>query len=99
MYKIIFLIEAIEDIENAGNWYEQKQYGLKKRFTDHILAAIEKIQSDKIIYVPAYRGLSRVIVKRFPYIIYFRKNMVGKQITVFGVLHVRQSKTHLDDRV
>jgi hypothetical protein len=26
MYKITFLIDAIEDMENGGSWYEQRQF-------------------------------------------------------------------------
>ena len=99
MYKVIFLLEAVIDIESADRWYEDKQTNLGSRFKDNTLAAIEKLQSDKIVYKSLYRGLSRIFVKRFPYIVYFRKEKERKEIIVFGVLHMKQSKSNLDKRI
>jgi toxin ParE1/3/4 len=99
MFRVIFLLEAIDDIESGGTWYFDKQAGLDSKFKDSILATIEKLQSDKIIYSSSYRGLSRVIVKRFPYAVYFRKDMERKEIIIFGILHMKQSRTNLDKRI
>jgi len=74
MYKIKFTEGAAKEIENAGLWYSEKQYGLDRRFNKSISSAIEKLQSDKVVYGPVYRGLSRVFVKNFPYQIYFKKD-------------------------
>ena len=99
MYRIIFLLEAVVDIESADRWYEDKQTNLGNRFKENTLAAIDKLQSDKIVYKSLYRGLSRVFVKRFPYIVYFKKEKERKEIIVFGVLHMKQSKSNLDKRI
>jgi plasmid stabilization system protein ParE len=99
MYRIIFLAGALHEIESARNWYGQQQPGVEEKFTENIFAAIEKLQSDKIIYGSIYRGLSRVFVKRFPYIVYFRKNTEHNVIIIFGVLHIKQSRSRLDKRV
>jgi len=48
MYRIIFLADAIVEIENAGKWYAEQQVGLDKRFTDTTLAAIENCNLTKL---------------------------------------------------
>ena len=98
MYRIIFLVEAIDEIEQAGKWYAAQQPDLDKRFTETILVTIERLQSDKIIYGAVYRGLSRVLVKRFPYIIYFKKDIGSNLIIIYGILHIKQSRSQLDKR-
>ena len=99
MYRIIFLLEAIDDIEGASRWYADKQEGLDSKFKDNILSAIERLQSDKVVYKSIYRGLSRIFVKRFPYTVYFKKKKENKEIIIFGVLHMKQSRLNLDKRI
>ena len=99
MYTIIFLTDAIIDIENAAEWYAERKEGLGDSFKEYTLAAIEKLRSGNITYKIVHRGLSRVIVKRFPYLIYFKKNPQQKQIIIAAVLHMRQSKSNLKNRI
>lgn len=98
MYRITFLDEAVTEIEHAANWYNERQEGLGDNFIDNVLASLDKLQSDRLILSPVYRGLSRTFIKRFPYILYFKKDIPSKLITVFGVLHAKQSKSHLNKR-
>lgn len=99
MYRIILLLPAVHDMETTDRWYEEKQADLGSHFKNNTLAAIEKIKSDKIGYTQLYNGLSRVFVKRFPYVVYFKKDTKRMEIIVFGVLHVKQSKSLLDKRI
>jgi ParE-like toxin of type II ParDE toxin-antitoxin system len=99
MYKIIIMPDAIGDIANADKWYEDKQVGLGSSFKENTFAAVEKLQSDKIVYKSLHRGLCRVFVNRFPYVVYFKKVKERKEIMVFGVLHMKQQRSLLDKRV
>ena len=99
MYKTTFLDEASEDVKNACKWYSGQQDNLDEKFIKQLSFAIETLQSDKIIHGAVYLGLGRIFVKRFPYVIYFRKDLIKKQIIVFGVIHAKQSKDVLHKRL
>lgn len=98
MAEIILLTEALIDIENAAEWYAQKQAGLGIEYKEAVFTAIDKLQSDVIKHKAVYRGLNKVIVKRFPYLVYFKAAPGNKQITVYAVLHMKQSKSVLNKR-
>ncbi len=99
MYKINFLLQAIEDVEEAATWYAQFDSLLSESFKEHVLTEVEGLTSDIVRYNAVYRGLSRVFVKRFPYSIYFIKEPLLNTITVFAVLHQRQDTQKLDTRM
>ena len=92
--------EALEEIEQAAQWYEAREYGLGESFKESIFTTIDrKLQTDVIIYGPVYNGLSRIFLKPFPYNVYFKKDRKTKVITVFGVLHIKQERSRLDSRI
>lgn len=99
MYRVIFLEDAINEIEYAADWYRKQQYGLDNQFKDNVLNSINKLQSDTLVHGISYRGTSHVTVRKFPYAIYFRKDIDLKIITIFGVLHIKQNKAKLDKRL
>jgi toxin ParE1/3/4 len=98
MYAVTFLAEAIKDAEIAAKWYAEIKEGLDKSFIDQLLLSVEKLRSGKVIYGPVHSGLSRIFLKRFPYVVYFKMDIQNHQIVIFGVLHRKQSNTAIDKR-
>jgi len=43
MYKAIISPKAKEDIEEAAHWYNERQKGLGKRFTQEVHSKIDQI--------------------------------------------------------
>lgn len=69
-----FLPEALEDLIETQRWYASREPGLKQAFAEAIAAAVD-------------RAVRRLVVRRFPYAVYFRE--VGDEILVLAV-HGRQ---------
>jgi len=97
MYSIRFLSEAADDLEQIIEWYENKEPGLGRRFEANVFVAAERLQSNIVIYRPLFRGLSRIFVKRYPYVVYFKK--YHHAIVIYAILHMKQSKSHLNKRL
>ncbi|MGC4037213.1 MAG: type II toxin-antitoxin system RelE/ParE family toxin [Chitinophagaceae bacterium] len=98
-FKIVIVPKAKEDLISAVAWYEEKQYNLGKRFQGEIIKTIDSLNNPVKYYGPVYRGLSRVFVKQFPYVLYFKKDISTQCITVFAILHEKQDKiSALGDR-
>lgn len=76
---------AVEDAETAAQWYEAQRPGLGIEFTLELDAAIEKAVETPEAYELKYRKVRRVLMRRFPYAVYFvfERNAVE----VFAILH------------
>ena len=98
MKRVVFLSEAFNDIEEASRWYAGQNVLLDVQFLEHIFSAIETLQNEHVGYKAKHKGLSRILVKKFPYSIYFRKDITKSVIIIFGVLHMKQDRSHLRKR-
>ena len=80
--------EAEADILEAFRWYESKRLGLGHAFVEVVDDAFERLAEAPSSVPVAYRDLRRLVLRRFPYVVYFR--MVEDTIQVFGVMHGRR---------
>lgn len=86
------LYYAERDIQLAQKWYEKKSPELGKKFKLQIVNAIDSLLDPKIEYGSVYNGLSRIFVKRFPYVIYYRRHDTQNRIIVYAILHEKQNR-------
>lgn len=99
-YFLRFLPEVEEDVIGGYVWYEAKSPGLGEEFLRIFYACAAEIPRNPLLYPKVYNEFRRLLLKRFPYAIYF---MVGNdQIIVFGLFHCardpRTIRTKLQDR-
>lgn len=85
MRKERFLPEADCEVMEAADWYRNQSAGLEFDFTLCIDEALAKICRSPGMFPKAYRHLRRVIVKRFPYAIYFHET--DTEIIIYAVMH------------
>lgn len=90
---VVVLPSARFDIRSASEWYEHQQDGLGYRFRQQVIEAIDTITGEQIDYAPAYMSLSRVFVKKFPYLIYFKKDSKRDRTVIYAVLHKKQDRS------
>ena len=89
--------EARADIFDAAQWYEDREPGLGVAFIAEIDAAFQRIELGPERYTSIHRQLRRVLVRRFPYAVYF--GVDAADIVIFAVLHQRRAPKILDDRL
>ena len=79
---------AIADADIAAAWYEGQRSGLGIEFILEFDAAIERAAEYPESYEILYRGVRRVLLRRFPYAMYFVvENAI---VEVFAVIHQHQ---------
>jgi len=84
-YKLVIRSCAEQDITDALLWYEKRVKGLGAHFVFSVDATIQSIQCNP----KAYKNLRRVLLRRFPYgIYYFIKN---EFIIVIAVYHEKRN--------
>jgi len=83
--------QAQADLDHARLWYNTRRPGLGNEFVIEIREALAVARNNPQRYAVYYRDFRRILVKRFPYKIFYR--FERERIIVFRVLHVRQDHT------
>ncbi|MEN9509021.1 MAG: hypothetical protein RLZZ621_1584 [Gemmatimonadota bacterium] len=77
---------AARDIVGAYNWYEDRQPGLGEQFRAELAVAFALVQHFSEAGPTVHRDLRRVLLRRFPYAIYYR--LTDADVVVRGCLHL-----------
>lgn len=77
------------DIAEAQLWYEAQRNGLGTEFHSEISQVIERLGESPLIYQIVYKDVHRAIVRRFPYLIWYR--VFGEVVTVIACTHAKQA--------
>ena len=69
----VLLRRAAElDLVAIEDWYEAQRQGLGAEFRDAVDAVIARVANNPLIYPERYRGARRVLLRRFPYVLWYR---------------------------
>jgi toxin ParE1/3/4 len=85
-YRLLSLPSALANTDEAFEWYENERDGLGQEFLESMRAAYDRIASGPLSYQEMRAGLRRILLRRFPYAVYFA--VEGEVVTVVTVLHV-----------
>lgn len=85
IYKLRFLPAVEEDVLSGYIWYESKARGLGEEFLRIFYVCLSEISRNPLLYPKVYHNFRRRLLRRFPYIIYFK--IERKEIIVFGLFH------------
>lgn len=89
--------EAVTDVEEAIAWYEEQQPGLGVEFLLELDSAIDLAAESPKLYQVQYRNVRRILVRRFPYAVYFVCD--DDVVEIFAVLHQRRNPAAWQSRV
>ena len=79
---------AEADLAEAKAWYERQQRGLGEDFLQCVEEALGRIRMLPEAYREVAPGVRRVVVRRFPYGVYFRVDL--SQIAVLAFYHCKR---------
>ena len=86
MRELRILAEVAGDVSDAAEWYDREGYeGLGDRFTATFYAYVNYIRQSGEIYRPAYSEFRRILLRPFPYTLFFRYH--GELLVVSLVVH------------
>jgi len=93
MKAVRFDPDAIEELSEAARWYEDRREGLGVELIEcvdeAVVAAAEGRPQCRAAYgLPPELRVLRVLVRRFPYLVYFVD--LGESIRVIAVAHERR---------
>lgn len=71
-YEVQVRRAAEVDIAEAQVWYETQKTGLGVEFRSEVSGVIDRLAATPLIYQFVHRDIRRAIVRRFPYLIWYR---------------------------
>lgn len=90
-YTIYITPTALNDIDSAVNYYNDKVADLGFRFADEIDNSLQAIALQPNAYTERYRDVRGKLVKKFPYLILFRINTVIQNVEVVRIFNTSQN--------
>lgn len=85
-YKVKIEPEALADIQDITDWYNEAQKGLGKQFQNTTIKQINSLNKDPHIYAIRYKEIRCIIVKKFPYMVHFYINDENNTVEVLAVI-------------
>jgi plasmid stabilization system protein ParE len=97
-YRLDIRPEALADIAETAAWYEERESGLGERFTREVIATIDALPINPLIYRVRHRrfGARWCFPRNFPYKVVYR--VAGDLITIAGVIHASREECHWMER-
>ncbi len=87
MYKVVILQLAKLDISKAATWYNSKQKGLGKRFTNEVRAKVLFIRENPMSCAIRYDEIRCAVLDVFPFMVHYTIDEVNKTIIVVAIFH------------
>ena len=87
--KVFVRTGAEVDLASARDWYDQQRPGLGMEFLDEVNRALAELQAAPDIARLYYGNFRRVLLRRFPYKIFYQ--VIEARIVVFRILHAKQT--------
>ncbi len=95
-YKLLVKAEAIQDMTEAFEWYENKRMGLGSEFLNEVDDYFDRIAQNPEHY-QSYRTQRVAVMHRFPYKIAYEIEQ-EETIVVYAVYHHKRNPEKLTER-
>ncbi|MBI3119514.1 MAG: type II toxin-antitoxin system RelE/ParE family toxin [Candidatus Hydrogenedentes bacterium] len=92
-----FLPEAVDELREAAEFYEEQRAGLAEKFRRAVEAAIRRIQEHPLMYRQIESGCRQCRVTGFPYGLIYR--LRDKKIEIMVVMHLSRNPGYWKHRI
>lgn len=86
---LVFRPQALEEIEAAAGWYEDRGTGLGAEFLRALDATVALILRNPLQFAAAHKQMRRALLRRFPYTLIFSAS--SEEVVVLACAHSRQN--------
>ena len=85
-FNIKIFTEALADIQEITNWYNEQQVSLGKRFQTNAIKQINSLAKDPHIYSVRYNKIRCMVIKKFPYMVHFYIDEENSTVEVLAII-------------
>ena len=90
-FLIVIDDEALQDIQNATDWYNLQLLGLGTRFQKQVIKQINSLKKDANLYAIRYQNIRCMLVKKFPFMIHFLLDDKFEKVEIFAIIHTSKN--------
>ena len=87
-YQLVIHENAINELGDASEYYNQKKSGLGFEFEEEIFVLLDLIKRNPLLFPVKFVRIHEAVVKRFPYVVNYE--IIVKEIIILSVFHVKQ---------
>ncbi|MFV0554926.1 MAG: type II toxin-antitoxin system RelE/ParE family toxin [Mangrovibacterium sp.] len=85
-YKVKIAPEALGDIRDIKDWYNDARSGLGERFQNTTIKQINSLNQNSQLYAIRYNEIRCMIIKKFPFMVHFYINDDSNTVEVLAVI-------------
>ena len=85
------------DLETIEDWNDGQRSGLGLEFRDAVDALIARIADNPLAYPDRYRGSRRALLRRFPYVVWYR--VLDDSVVVLACVHGKRDPSVIRARL
>lgn len=85
-YNVKIEQEALSDIQEITDWYNEQQSGLGARFQKTAIQQINSLYKVPLLYAIRYKEIRCMVIKKFPYMAHFYINNENNTVEVLAVI-------------
>jgi len=89
-YKIFIDPDALTDIQEITNWYNQQKYGLGTKFQKSVIKQINSLKKNAHIYSIRYNEIRCMLIRKFPYMVHYYVNKEIKTVEILAVISTKR---------
>ncbi len=90
-YRVIIDNDALQDIQEATDWYNLQVEGLGSRFQKQVKFQIDSLKINALIYSNRYADVHCMLIKDFPFMVHYIIEESVSSIIVFAVIHTSKN--------
>lgn len=90
---------ATAEIDNAMDWYEKQKSGLGVDFLLKFYNAVAFLKENPTSYPEVYQSFRRLLLKKYPYAVYYAVAEAENEVIVLAVWHTSQDPERLQKRL
>ena len=90
IYQVIIEPSAKKEIIDIKKWYCSKRKGLEIDFVNELKANINLIKDNPLLFQIKYNRLRAIVLKRFPYLIYY--SIESYTVNIHAVIASKQDQ-------
>lgn len=98
MRRLVVRQQAEREIREILGWYEEQRPGLGMEFKAAVDAVFRQLREYPEAYPLVFSSARRVVMRRFPYLIFYRIRRDGT-VSVTGCVHARRDPDFWQSRV
>ncbi|MBS1978689.1 MAG: type II toxin-antitoxin system RelE/ParE family toxin [Bacteroidetes bacterium] len=90
-YRISIDPEALQDIQDATDWYNEQLKGLGGYFLKQVKSQINSLKKNAVGYAVRYENVRCMQVRRFPFLVHYTVSERQRTVEVFAVFHTSRN--------